>query len=266
MIGHENLEKIFKKLADSQKLSQNYLFYGDRMIGKKSFALSLANYLENKNFKEPTKNLNDTLLIDAENSSLGIDIVTNIKEFLYQKPIFSPYRVLIINNAENFTSEAQNAMLKITEDSPDSALIIAITADLESLISTFSSRFIKIYFNRLTTKSIFEFLKSNQLASEKDAYLISKMSFGKIGLAINLALDKNYLNSANNLKSYKNNIKELIAKDNFNLNYFLEKLIIYLSTDVKKNYSLLKKVLFLKKMSRFNLNPRLQLENLLSNQ
>jgi len=57
MVGYEKLQKNFKKLADVDKLSHAYLFFGEAGEEKFIFSLSLANYLENKEFKPLEKNI-----------------------------------------------------------------------------------------------------------------------------------------------------------------------------------------------------------------
>jgi len=142
MIGNGKLLTIFKKLADSNKLSHAYLFFGEPQKEKFDFAMELAAYLE-KN----SKFLEECFVVKPdEKGIIGIDEVKKIEKFLYQKPVLSKKRTAIIKDADNLTPEAQNATLKIVEDSPEGSLIIFIAKDESSLLSPLVSRLQKIYF------------------------------------------------------------------------------------------------------------------------
>lgn len=143
----ENLINTFKQLADSNKLSHAYLFYGENHEGKTIFARSLINFLENSNFEEPEQLLKEALIIEPdEKGTIGIDTVRSLKYFLRQKSINSNLRAVIIKEAQNLTPDAQNAALKIVEEPPESSLIIFISKNAEDLLPVLSSRLQKIHF------------------------------------------------------------------------------------------------------------------------
>lgn len=149
-MNYENKIEIFKKLADIDKLSHAYLFFGEAGEEKFIFALSLANYLENKEFKLLEKNILEEcfIILPDEKGIIGIDEIKKISNFLYQKPVLSKKRTAIIKDADSLTPEAQNATLKIVEDSPEASLIIFIARDESSLLIPLASRLQKIYFSQ----------------------------------------------------------------------------------------------------------------------
>ena len=151
LIGHQYLVKNFLSLEKSGKLAHGYIFFGESGIGKFYFAKHLANFLENGKFEPPERVLQDALIL--ENAS-GIDEMRTLKNFLWRKPVVSKKRTAIINDAENLTIEAQNAILKITEEPPESALIVLIVRHGDSLLSPLTSRLQKIYFGRLTDEEM----------------------------------------------------------------------------------------------------------------
>ena len=135
-------------LQNLDELSHAYLFYGEAKDEMRREAQGIAMALEVGNLKEvsPNYTLIDAMIIDAENaSSIGIDIVREIKNFLSQKPFKSKKRTVVVLGAEELTTEAQNAILKILEDAPKSALIILIAKTPERLLPTVISRLQKIY-------------------------------------------------------------------------------------------------------------------------
>ena len=154
MVGFEKLKENFKRLVDSEQLSHAYLFFGgDKKTHQEKFifSLSLANFLESGIFEEPKIILNETLIISPdEKGTIGIDGIRMLKYFLWQKPISSSRRIVIIKEAQSLTPEAQNAALKIVEEPPESALIIFIADSEDDLFAVLTSRVQKIYFSSKT--------------------------------------------------------------------------------------------------------------------
>lgn len=280
IIGHNKNIKYLKHLADNHLLFHSYIFFGKQWIGKKTIALSLANYLETKEFDVPQKVLSDLLIIDAnkianeESSETILDEVRKIKNFLYQKPNASYYRTVIIDNSESLTIYSQNALLKISEEPQPNSLIILICSDPETLLPTINSRFQKIYFENLSKEDIKKWLINQFKLSTKKAEEITNLSNGFPGMAYLILNDeniKNYFKNANlflNL-SYKEKvdfIKKIFQNENdnekFNINLFLDILMFVLKSknDLKNNFQLWKRILKIKQdMSYYNLNSKLQL-------
>ncbi|MEK7593470.1 MAG: AAA family ATPase [Patescibacteria group bacterium] len=233
LIGHDNLIKLFKKLADGDKLSHAYLFFGESQVGKFLFALSLANYLERKKFLvEKNILLEETLIIAPdENGTIGIDAAKSTINFLAKKPVFSKKRIIIIRDAENMTAHAQNAILKLVEEPPEEALIILIAVNNDLLLPALISRLQKIYFQRVGKKEIEK--------NEEFSKLAKKFLTG--------SFDKNFL--------------ETIVENDEKLDKFFEFLIIELKKDIIKNLPILKETLRrLTLLKTLNVNKKLQLK------
>ena len=286
IIGHKKIIEDLKFLKERDSLPNGFIFNGHSMVGKKTIALAFANFLESGNFSNISQNLilQDAKLIDKEFSkllkpestgdSIGIDISHEIKKFLYDKPNKSSRRVLIIDEAERMTNEAQNAILKITEEPPLSSLIILISSDNNGLLPTINSRFQKITFNQVLEQEIIDWLISDFNVSRKDSILVAKKSFGNPGIAWRLLFDENFKKnislaqkfiSSTNLNR-KDIIKEIIEPDDFNMRDFLDAVILNLAWDdrVENRAEKWHKTLNLySHITNFSLNPRLQLENLL---
>ena len=270
LIGHQQLQKNLIRLADEEKLSHGYIFFGEAQVGKFTFATHFINYLEYKEFNSPSKLLEETLIIKKEGESIGIDEIRELKHFLYEKPIKSSYRIAVIDNANLLTDQAQNALLKITEEPPEHGLIIMIIENPETLIGTIQSRFQKIYFPRVEKKLIIESLESNYGANKENAVKIAEYSFGRPGRAIDLATNQELKNFMDKIKKHlktrtgtKTLIEEL-TEDKRKIDTALSNLIAELSKNTIKNYKYIKVIINrLKSMSEYNTNKRLQLESAL---
>src|SRR3989344_3144106 len=106
LIGHEKLVEDFKGLAERNELSHGYILFGPARVGKKLFALCFANFLETGDFEESNM-LRDSLLLEPnEEGIIGIDEIRRIRNFLWQKPVVSKKRKVVINDVEAMTVEA----------------------------------------------------------------------------------------------------------------------------------------------------------------
>jgi len=268
LCGHKDLKESFSILSKKGALSHGYIFFGEPQVGKFSFALSLANFLEKGNFGQAEKMLSEVLVIRES----GIDCVREIKNFLWQKPLNSQKRTVIINNADLLTAEAQSAILKITEEPPEHSLIILIVSNLNNILPPILSRLQKIYFSRIGKNEIGSFLINNLEIKKEKAEELSILAYGRPGRAIDLMNNKDLSESdglaQKFLKSTSFNRSQLIKKlveDQKEkpeiLDHFFESLIVILRRDPIKNYQTIRSILsrlFL--IKSYNVNKRLQIE------
>jgi len=229
------LKRDFQQLIDKGRLAHGYIFFGEDIHGQYQFAASLTNYLETGIWEMPARILTDALVIDAALNS-GIESARSITGFLWQKPIASPKKSLVIKAAQELTGAAQNAILKIAEEPPEHALIILILRDPEALIAPLVSRFQKVYWSERKTVEIEPEIKKLvaqvlRAPTPKERTLIIK----------------------------------LILEQETNLNDFITALILDLRKDPIKNHGVIKNVLHRwTLMNQYNTNKKLQLEAALS--
>lgn len=217
------LIKGFKKLIHEGGLAQSYLFFGPDSAGLLEFSRGLAGFLEYGKWAEPEKPLLDTLFLNPEDYRV-------IKQFLWQKPIQSSRKTIFIPAAQKLSAQAQNTILKISEEPPASAMIILLVNDPDSLIPTLASRLQKVYFNNPQS-----FVKNQQKA-----------------------LVEEFLKAATVRR--KEIIKEIV-EDNQALEEFVAGLIKELNHDKIKNWKALKALLHRWSLiNRYNVNKKLQLE------
>jgi len=242
MASLTELEKDFKNLLDNRKLGHGYIFFGtgdsfnvSHENKKFIFAKSIARYCERRVWRESGEPLIDALVIDAIEES-GIDIVRAATHFLWQKPILSERRTLIIHEAANLTLPAQQAILKIAEEPPVHALIILIVSDPSVLIQPLASRFQKTFFSINGSPS---FLRKQKVSQRVKDFV------------------------ASDRKRRSEIIKEVIA-DKRELDQFLRDMLIFGYKDPVKNKKLLSGLLNrIRLIKQFNTNKKLQLESVL---
>jgi len=279
LLGQENIQKTFSRLVKENKLSHGYIFFGEPQVGKYSFALSLASFLENGEFEEillengfPKHILKETLIIRPIEGTIGIDAVRDIKHFLSEKPVYGGFRTVVIDEAENLTPQAENAILKIAEEPPVQSILILITPNVDSFIPTLKSRFQKIHFPRVKNEEIKKLLEKNYAIESKRAEEIAKLSHGRPGRAISLIGDEKakerFKLAASVLagKTSRHQAMESFIENQTEIYLFLTEIIAKLANNPIKNYDTLRSITRrITGMSRFQLNKRLQTESAIWN-
>ena len=286
IIGHETIIENIKKLHANNALGHGYIFFGPSMVGKRTVAAGLGHYLEKGIFEPAPKEtvVQDLKIIDiaymksldsdASRDSIGIDAIREVRNFLWQRPNTSARRTLIIDNAELLTTEAQNALLKITEEPPASSLLVLITSDIESILPTILSRLPKIYFGPVGEKMITEWLMEKNNMPKTKALMFGKRSLGKPGIAWRMLNDKVFNENLELAEKFlktspiarRDFIKKLIDPDDFSLRTFLDAVIMTLAWEIpsKAKSTFWHRTLKLYgNVNDFSLNPRLQLEALM---
>jgi hypothetical protein len=73
-------------------------------------------------------------------NTIGIEEIKNMQKKIFFKPIKSPTKAVILEDAQLLTAQAQNALLKILEEPPNHTIIILSSASKEPLLPTVISR------------------------------------------------------------------------------------------------------------------------------
>lgn len=133
--------------------------------------------LKNKlNISEQIKDLNIRKISKPEDKeSIGIKEVNELSEWAYRKS--DELRLLIIENAEVLTEQAQNSLLKLIEEPPENILITLVVSNINSILTTILSRCLIVDSQSLGTsavndKDIVNFMQANYLERSR---IIDKM-------------------------------------------------------------------------------------------
>lgn len=151
--------------------------------------------------------------IMADSNSISIEKIREIQHFLKLRvPSANDKttdRVLLINNAELITPEAQNALLKQLEEPPASTVIILTLDNIKSVLPTIISRIQAIYLYRPTDVQLEAFFSKKGFsgAEVKRAVLICN---GLPGMINSVLSDENSL-----ILDKIEEAKEVLRLDNF---------------------------------------------------
>ncbi len=164
--GQEQVTRTLLNALSSGRLSHAYLFCGPRGTGKTSTGRILAkavNCLTNGK-GEPCNECAmcraitngsalDVIEIDAA-SNRGVDDARELREKVRYAPNEARYKVYIIDEAHELTSDASNALLKTLEEPPPFVIFVLATTEPHKLLPTIISRCQRFDFHRISPPDI----------------------------------------------------------------------------------------------------------------
>jgi DNA polymerase-3 subunit gamma/tau len=152
LIGQEHVKTTLENAIAQQRIAHGYIFSGQRGTGKTTVARILARCLncEQGPTASPCGNCAscleiqggsgvDVIEIDAA-SNRGINEMRELRENVRYRPARDRYKIFIVDEAHQITSEAFNALLKTLEEPPEWVVFILCTTEAHKIPPTISSR------------------------------------------------------------------------------------------------------------------------------
>lgn len=124
------------------------------------------------------------LKLFPRDKSIVVDDINAIVDDAYQRPMDSDYKVYILNNFDEATTQAQNKILKTLEEPPHNVVFILTCVSSGAVLPTISSRVKTIAENLLDGKVASLYLTSTGI---KNADSIVKVAGGNISTALKLS-------------------------------------------------------------------------------
>jgi len=206
LIGHKKQQDFLERIIASGNIPHALMFVGQEKLGKRTLALEFAKKLLGN---DPSGQYPDLILIEPEGKDIQISQIRELSRKLSLKPYFSSFKVAIINDASSMNSQAQHSFLKTLEEPKGKTVLILVAESLNLFFPTIASRCEMIKFYPVTKGEIKDFLKTQELSAEEIEDII-KLSAGRPGEAVDLAVDKS------KLEKHRQAIEEL--KDILNSN------------------------------------------------
>lgn len=148
IVGNKDeIDRLFD-MVNSRKMT-HCIFEGMPGVGKTTCALVIAKQLFGEWYRSNFLELNAS-------DSRGIDVVRDtIKNFAKTKPLGDiPYKIILLDEGEDMTPEAQNALRRIMETYSDICIFIFAVNSIEKMIDPIQSRCEKFHFGPLSVDDI----------------------------------------------------------------------------------------------------------------
>jgi DNA polymerase-3 subunit gamma/tau len=152
LIGQEHVRTTLENAIAQRRIAHGYIFSGQRGTGKTTVARILArclNCIEGPTATPCGRCAScleiaggsgvDVIEIDAA-SNRGINEMRELRESVRYRPARDRYKVFIIDEAHQITSEAFNALLKTLEEPPDWVAFMLCTTEAHKIPTTIASR------------------------------------------------------------------------------------------------------------------------------
>ncbi len=158
LIGQTTAVRLLSKKMKSNNLPHTVLLTGPSGCGKTTVARILKQLL--KCSKGDYKEINTA-------DHRGIEDIREVNRRMRQAPIDGDCRIWLIDEAHKLTNDAQNAFLKMLEDTPKHVYFILATTHPQKLIKTIRTRSTQIDLKSLSNKDLEKLLLS---ISEKEKF------------------------------------------------------------------------------------------------
>ena len=203
VVGHKRLVTLLARAVARGTLPPALLFAGPAGVGKKRAALAVAEAI-NCTSPKSSEGLErdacgacpscrriargvhpDVIVIEpGDTGSIKIEGVRDVIREAGRRPFEARRRVVIINEADALTAEAQSALLKTLEEPPPSSIFLLVSSLPDALLTTVRSRCPRLRFGPLTPGEVAAALVRDHQYTEAEARAAAADAEGSLGRAL----------------------------------------------------------------------------------
>ena len=217
ILNHDAAFERFRRTLENNRLASTYLFVGPDGIGKRAFALKLAQALLCENIQTPlmpcescsacqqvlAQTHPDLILISKPADKAFIPLETFIGDAEHRrqrglchdiglKPFRGGRKIAIIDDADFLNIEGANSLLKTLEEPPPKSLLILLGSSEQKQLSTIVSRSQIVRFEPLDQEQVASVLGRLQLETTIPLSELAAASGGSVARAVDLSEDEVY--------------------------------------------------------------------------
>ena len=187
VVNQKDIKGSLQALLKNQQEMPHLLFSGSPGVGKTTMAICISQEILGDRWKDYTLELNAS-------DERGIGMVRErVKKFSRFAGLDTeiPFKIIILDEADEMTSDAQTALRRIIEDTAKFCRFILIANNISKIINPIQSRCAVFKFTQISEKEIITHLKAvlkkeNGKADEKGLKEIAEYAEGDLRHAINL--------------------------------------------------------------------------------
>lgn len=219
LVGHDPAERIMLAAQQSGRLHHAWLITGPRGIGKATLAWRFARFLlagqegglfastSGPDSLDVAPDAPGRSLIDARShpdlfhlrrtlhpqemrirAEIAVEDVRSLGEFMHMTPAMGRHRVAIVDAADEMNRNAANAVLKILEEPPPSAVLLIVAHAPGRLLPTIRSRCRRLPLQPLAHDAVMRLLGDYAPdTAPDDRVALADLAEGSIGRALELA-------------------------------------------------------------------------------
>ena len=148
VVEQGSIKAILSQQLKSGQIKNAYLFCGGAGTGKTTTARIFAN--------EINDHVGNPIEIDAASNNSVNDVRNIIQQSRMATLDGSKYRIFIIDECHSLSNQAWQAMLKLLEEPPETAIFIFCTTDPQKIPKTILSRVQRYDFQRISQQGILD--------------------------------------------------------------------------------------------------------------
>ncbi|HPL53727.1 MAG TPA: DNA polymerase III subunit delta' [Bacillota bacterium] len=203
IIGQKIIIESLRNAVKNNKVSNGYIFSGPEGCGKKLMANTFAMALNcsgtadhrpcgscSSCIRTSSGNHPDVGIVRPDGQSIKIRQIRYIISETAKKPFENGYKVIIFENAEKMTHDAQDAFLKTLEEPPDNTVFILLVENYSLLLPAIVSRCQVHRFKPINASELRDFLGTRYDCSSAEIESAIRHSKGVVGRALELLTDK----------------------------------------------------------------------------
>lgn len=199
LVGQRRVIETLRSAANGHGMTHAWLFTGPPGSGRSNAAVAFAAALQCPNHGDGTCHECHTVLNDShadvsvvrtQKLSIGVDEVRDLVRSSALAPAGGRWQIMIVEDADRLTEQANNALLKAIEEPTDRTVWMLCAPTVEDVLPTIRSRCRLVTLATPSTGEVSRFLQARDGVPAELADLAARASQGHIGRARALARDE----------------------------------------------------------------------------